>query len=291
MSTVLQRLAAGVEPIEVTIPEGLTVREIAALLAAHDLGSAESFRCFAADPDFLLAAGVPGPQLEGYLFPDTYRLPPHLDPSEILAIMVRRFHERFDAAHYRRAAGADSASTGRDAGLDHREEETGKPAEHGKLIAAVFHQSPADRYAAQSDPTVIYAIPDFNGDLTRADPPVAVQHVSANGLPPGPSRQPGARRDRPRWHPPTHGALLRLPGTTAPTSFRRRSPSTTARSRATSNSDIDFAFPSLHNARAMGGAAWYDEPDADRSGRRSWCGYLDAYILKAGRADTRGRSG
>jgi peptidoglycan lytic transglycosylase G len=192
MRTVLQTLAAGIEPIEVTIPEGLTVREIAALLAARGFGAAESFLCFANDPEFLLAAGVPGPQLEGYIFPDTYRFAPHLDPSEILAVMVRRFHERFDADHYRRAA-ARGLSVNQVVTLASIiEKETGKPAER-PVIAAVFTNRLRLGMPLQSDPTVIYAIPDFDGNLTRADlaRPSPYNTYVTSGLPPGPIANPG----------------------------------------------------------------------------------------------------
>jgi UPF0755 protein len=192
MGSVLQRLAAGIDPIEVTIPEGLTVREIAAVLAARGLGSPESFRCLASDPDFLLAAGVPGPQLEGYLFPDTYRFAPHADPREVLATMVRRFHDRFDADHHRRAAERRLSVNQVVTLASIVEKETGKPAERA-LIAAVFTNRLRIGMPLQSDPTVIYAIPDFNGDLTRADlaRPSPYNTYVTGGLPPGPIANPG----------------------------------------------------------------------------------------------------
>jgi UPF0755 protein len=192
MGRVLQVLAAGVEPIEVTIPEGLTVREIASILAAHGLGSAESFRCFASDADFLLAAGVPGPQLEGYLFPDTYRFPPHPDPSDILETMVRRFHERFDTDHHQRAARRHLSVNQVITLASIIEKETGKLSER-PLIAAVFTNRLRLGMPLQSDPTVIYALPDFDGDLTRADlaRPSPYNTYVTGGLPPGPIANPG----------------------------------------------------------------------------------------------------
>jgi UPF0755 protein len=192
MDDVLQRLATGITPIEVTIPEGLTVREIVDLLAARGLASAESLRCLASDPDFLLAAGVPGPQLEGYLFPDTYRFSPHADPSEMLAIMVRRFHDRFDAARHRRAADRHLSINQVITLASIIEKETGKPLER-PLIAAVFTNRLRLGMPLQSDPTVIYAIPDFDGDLTRADlaRPSPYNTYVTGGLPPGPIANPG----------------------------------------------------------------------------------------------------
>jgi len=192
MGTLLERLAAGVEPVEVTIPEGLTVREIADLLAARGLGGAESFRCLASDPDFLLAAGVPGPQLEGYLFPDTYRFAPQVDASEILETMVRRFHDRFDADRYRRAAARRLSVNQVITLASIIEKETGKASER-PLIAAVFANRLRIGMPLQSDPTVIYAMPEFDGNLTRADlaRPSPYNTYVTGGLPPGPIANPG----------------------------------------------------------------------------------------------------
>ncbi len=192
LGQVLDRLAVGITPIEVTVPEGFTVQEIAALFAARGLGSVEAFRCLAADPDFLLAAGVPGPQIEGFLFPDTYRFAPTVGAGEILETMVRRFHERFDADRHRRAAERQWSVAQVVTLASIVEKETGKPAER-PLIAAVFTNRLRIGMPLQSDPTVIYGLPDFDGDLTRADltrfSPYNTYVVG--GLPPGPIANPG----------------------------------------------------------------------------------------------------
>jgi UPF0755 protein len=66
---VLQILASAPALRDLTIPEGRTVREIASLLETAGLGTASEVLCLATDPDFLMAAGVPGAQLEGYPSP------------------------------------------------------------------------------------------------------------------------------------------------------------------------------------------------------------------------------
>jgi UPF0755 protein len=192
MGDVLRALAAGDGRPEVTIPEGLTVRDVAFLLAREGYGAAESFLCLADDSDFLLAVGVPGPRLEGYLFPDTYRFATSMSPGEILGTMVRRFHERFDATRHRRAAA-------RDLGIDEVvtlasivEKESAR-ADERPLIAAVFYNRLRRGIPLQSDPTVIYGLPDFQGNLTRehlANPSPYNTYV-VPGLPPGPIANPG----------------------------------------------------------------------------------------------------
>jgi UPF0755 protein len=189
---VLHALAAGVPPEELTVREGLTVREIATLLESRGLAKADDVLCLASDPDFLLAAGVPGAQLEGYLFPDTYRLASDMSAREILETMVRRFHERFDAERHRRAAARHLSVNEVVTLASIIEKETGLPAER-PLIAAVFTNRLRLGMPLQSDPTVIYAIPDFGGNLTRADlaRPSPYNTYVTGGLPPGPIANPG----------------------------------------------------------------------------------------------------
>lgn len=188
----LAALAAGTPLIEITVPEGWTLREIAALLETRGLGAAADFLCLGTDPDFLVAAGVPGPQLEGYAFPDTYRFSSAMSPHEILETMVRRFHERFDAEHYRRAAARRMTTNQVVTLASIVEKETGLAAER-PLIAAVFLNRLRIGMPLQSDPTVIYALPRFDGNLTRADltHPSPYNTYVTGGLPPGPIANPG----------------------------------------------------------------------------------------------------
>src|SRR5690349_782161 len=60
----------------VTIPEGFTVAQIAALLEEKGLTNAKEFLARAQDRDFIISAfHLDLPNLEGYLFPDTYHFP------------------------------------------------------------------------------------------------------------------------------------------------------------------------------------------------------------------------
>ncbi|MCC6847803.1 MAG: endolytic transglycosylase MltG [Deltaproteobacteria bacterium] len=192
ISDVLARLAAGIEPVEITVPEGLTVHEVADLVAARGLASRADVSCLAADPEFLVAAGVPGPQLEGYLFPDTYRFAPTAGAGEILETMIRRFHERFGGERHRRAAELGWTVNQVVTLASIVEKETGKPDER-PLVAAVFANRLRRGMPLQSDPTVIYGLPAFGGDLTRADLMRATPYNTyvVRGLPPGPIANPG----------------------------------------------------------------------------------------------------
>lgn len=90
-----------VADIQVTIPEGLRIEEIAAIIDAAGLVSAEAFLSVARDGDrfrdayFLLGSLPPGASLEGYLFPDTYRFAPSAGADEIVRVLLSRFVEQY----------------------------------------------------------------------------------------------------------------------------------------------------------------------------------------------------
>jgi|GEM_PF-6291300 len=66
-----------------TVPEGFTARQIAAKLQQNGLVSAESFLAVVHDSERIQAWRIPGPSLEGFLFPDTYDLAKGLSAEQI----------------------------------------------------------------------------------------------------------------------------------------------------------------------------------------------------------------
>ncbi|NTU83571.1 MAG: endolytic transglycosylase MltG [Chloroflexales bacterium] len=102
MSQILIALQSSrIEETQVTIPEGLRIEEVAAILEQAGIVSAEAFLAAARDGDrfrdeyFLLASLPDGASLEGYLFPDTYRLPQQAEPDSVVRIMLDRFTEQY----------------------------------------------------------------------------------------------------------------------------------------------------------------------------------------------------
>jgi UPF0755 protein len=174
----------------VTIPEGSTLEQIAALLANAGFGAADQFLCLARDPIFLLSMDVPASGLEGYLFPDTYAFAWSTPPDRILAAMVERFREQTAALQGIRI----------DAGMSEEdmvvlgsiiEKETGV-AEERALVSAVFHNRLQIGMPLQSDPTAMYGR-DIHGAPTAADMAVDTPYNTYlhPGLPPGPICNPG----------------------------------------------------------------------------------------------------
>src|SRR5438552_8396921 len=100
---VLGKLIRGeVKLYKFTIPEGLRVDEIASVISQTGLCPAQEFLALARDPASPKRFGVPGPSLEGYLFPDTYSLPRSTGCAGIAQAMVARFQRAWQEAQSQR---------------------------------------------------------------------------------------------------------------------------------------------------------------------------------------------
>jgi len=190
---VLDRLVAGdVIKIRITIPEGLTLKEIATRVAGAGIGTAEQFLKAAGDLARLSRLGVPGKNLEGYLFPETYTVTTTTTPAEVVRAMTAQFE---------RQATPDLLVAAKSRGLNRHalvtlasivQKEAGNVDEM-PLIAAVFLNRLRKGMLLQADPTVIYGIADFDGNLTRLHlrTPTPYNTYTQKGLPPGPIASPG----------------------------------------------------------------------------------------------------
>jgi UPF0755 protein len=190
---ILDRLATGKGVFyKVTIPEGMTVKEIAALLGKMQIADSEKFLAETSDPGLLASLGLSNQGIEGYLFPSTYYFTPSTPERNIVLVMVEQFRKV--------SAPVFEFSNG-DRGLTQHqlitlasiiEKETGVEAER-PLVSAVFHNRLKLGMPLQSDPTVIYGLKDFQGNLTRKNlqDPSPYNTYRISGLPPGPICNPG----------------------------------------------------------------------------------------------------
>jgi len=193
---IVSRLARGdVFTRPVTVPEGLTIFEVAAIAERAGLGTAAEFIASARSASLIGEFDPEARTLEGYLFPDTYPLSRKAGVDGLVQAMVTRFGTAYDV-NLRAAATA--------AGLDTREvvtlasiieKETGR-AEERPLVAAVYRNRLRIGMPLQCDPTVIYALMlknRWNGNLTRADLEMESPYNTyrVTGLPPGPIASPG----------------------------------------------------------------------------------------------------
>ena len=178
-----------------TIPEGFSLRDMAARLEEERLGDAQEFLRLSHDPAFIASLNLPlrpaPPSLEGLVFPETYYLYRGVRESHLIQAMVRQFKQR---AWPVLKAGEGRGLTPYQALIlaSIVEKETGLDAER-PLVSAVFHNRLRQGIKLGSDPTVIYGVPDFDGNLTRVHlrTPTPFNTYTQAGLPPTPIASPG----------------------------------------------------------------------------------------------------
>lgn len=200
---VLHRLTSGaVVQIPVTIPEGFSIREIATELDDQNLMTAQAFLAAVADPAVRTDEGIDAPSLEGYLFPSTYYVSRRTKPAELVRRMVRQFQESTRSLDWSLAEGHHLSRHEIVTLASIIEKETSRDEER-PLIASVFYNRLTRRMPLQSDPTVIYALDDFDGNLRRVDLEIRSPYNTYRvaGLPPGPIANPGLASLEAALHP------------------------------------------------------------------------------------------
>jgi UPF0755 protein len=176
----------------VTIPEGWTLQEIADLLEKHGIVNRADFLEVASNEGRSLTAPggfvAPSDNLEGYLFPDTYRFSVHSDPHTVVRQMLANFERRVVDKH---GSVEDWKRIVIVASLIERE---AKIASDRPLIASVIYNRLHRGMRLQIDATVEYALPKHKArlhykDLLLDSPYNTYRHA---GLPPAPICCPGA---------------------------------------------------------------------------------------------------
>ena len=177
---------------KLTIPEGYNLHQIAELVDAAKLDTKTAFIQTATDSARVRSKGLAGETFEGYLFPDTYFFPKEVSSDRIIEAMVKRFWSVFVPEWQARA---------QDLGMTiHQvvtlasiiEKETGAAFER-PIISSVFHNRLKKKMRLESDPTVIYGIQNFDGNLTKKHLTTRTPYntYKIKGLPIGPIANPG----------------------------------------------------------------------------------------------------
>ncbi len=177
------------------IPEGLTVREIAAMVAEQQFGDAPTIQALMSDPAFIASLNLETPSLEGYLFPDTYHLPRSISEKALLTLMVDTLRENYTDETANRAAqlGLTQHEVLTLASLIEKEAQVD---DERPLISAVYHNRLRKGMRLQCDPTVIYALGEhFDGNIRKQDLKIDSPYNTYRyrGLPPGPIANAGRR--------------------------------------------------------------------------------------------------
>jgi len=181
--------------VTLTVPEGLTIADMAKLFEDHGFGTVAAFIAAAKDPSPIHALDPEARDLEGYLFPETYPLSRHVDAAVLVRQMEARFEHMF-TPELRQAAAAHGLSVRQAVILASIVEKETARAEERPLVAAVYTNRLRLGMGLQCDPTVIYALErlgTYTGNLRRVDLMVDSPYNTYRyrGLPPGAIAAPG----------------------------------------------------------------------------------------------------
>lgn len=203
-ATILRYLTSGiVRQHRLMIPEGYNLSQIADNIEKSGIGGRKAFLLAAKDPQLAAGMNIPASSVEGYLFPETYFFSRGTSPEAMIAAMVAQFRKVFQEGWEKRAEELGMSVHEIVTLASIIEKETGVAAER-PLVSSVFHNRLKRHMRLGSDPTVIYGIPEFDGNITRADlkrkTPYNTYLVS--GLPPGPIASPGAASLKAALYPP-----------------------------------------------------------------------------------------
>jgi UPF0755 protein len=191
-SEVVDSLVKGrMKMYRLTVPEGMTMVETARLIEEKKLAQASRIIALFQDEAFMKTLGITAGTLEGYLFPETYYFVAGTRAEDIVKAMVGRFFKVW--ASCEKLAG-ESGMTRHEIVIlaSIIEKETGTRSER-PLISAVFLNRLKRKMPLQSDPTVIYGLQDFDGNITRSHLETYTPYntYQFTGLPPGPIANPG----------------------------------------------------------------------------------------------------
>lgn len=198
---VLEMLVEGrVLTHSITVIEGLTLEEIATQLANAGYGRREAFLDLMRSPELVADLDPEAPDLEGYLFPETYSFARSVDERTIVQTLVKTFRDRFEKEVRPRLNRSISGGRGQTVRqlvtLASIVEKEARVATERPLIAAVY-QNRLDRgIGLMADPTVVYAMKRagrWNGNIRRDDLRMDSPYNTYRyaGLPPGPICNPG----------------------------------------------------------------------------------------------------
>jgi UPF0755 protein len=202
-SEVLHELVSGrVVLYSITIPEGYTIDQMAEVFGQKGLADPKEFRKLAHDPAFAKTLHLEATSLEGYLFPNTYRFAKRTRIADILRTMVEGFWGVLTPALQARAKDLNMTVHQVLTLASVVEKETGA-AQERELVAGVFHNRLRRHIPLQSDPTVIYGLTNFDGNIRKKDLSSASPYNTyrIQGLPPGPIANPGAGAIRATLYP------------------------------------------------------------------------------------------
>ena len=180
---------------KITIKEGMIIKEIAAYLGKYHRMDEQDFINHARSPYLISKIDPEAPDLEGYLYPDTYMVHKSMTAEEMVKLMAAKFKENFSHSMKWRAQELNLSIRQIMTMASLIEKETASREERF-LISSVFHNRLRIGMAMGCDPTIIYALKRDNvykGKLGWAELKYDSPYNTRlhRGLPPGPICSPG----------------------------------------------------------------------------------------------------
>jgi len=187
------------DELKITIVEGLTNKQIAEFLASKGYFTAKEFldECADGEYDYPFLQNVPEgrdeKRLEGYLFPDTYNLPPNPTPRDVISRMLKRFDDVMTDELRLKAENLNMTIDEVVIMASIIEKEIKVPGER-PLCSAVIHNRLEAGQKLEMCSTILYVLDKrkdrlFDSDLQVVSP--YNTYINA-GLPVGPISNPGA---------------------------------------------------------------------------------------------------
>ena len=197
---VLQRLVKGdIFYMELLIPEGYNMFDVAEAVGKLGTMKPETFLAAARDPSLIRDLDPKASSLEGYLFPNKYRIYRHTTARQLCRMMTGEFRAQWKALNP--GTGVHDAVT-----LASMVEREARRPEERPLVASVFTNRLKIGMKLDCDPTTVYAAlldgryrgTIYKSDLANTNLWNTYQHA---GLPPGPIANPGIGSIRAALHP------------------------------------------------------------------------------------------
>lgn len=194
-SSLLEDLVTGrVLTMAVTVPEGFTLAQMAGRFTGVTGLPEDSILAVLRNESMAEERGLPGPGLEGYLFPDTYRFAEGTEMEQVVDAMVRRYRDMWTPRRQsrREEMGMTEAQVVTLASIVQAE---ARVVDEMPTIAAVYHNRLRLGWPLQADPTVLYALGGHRPRLLYAAMDSVANHpyntYTHAGLPPGAIGAPG----------------------------------------------------------------------------------------------------
>ena len=185
-------LKAPLQLERLTVPEGLTRHQTAGLIANRGLVDSSRFLTLTENEEFIERTGLNAPNLEGYLFPETYFIESDATEEEIIAGMVAEFFRVFADSLFDRLEAVDM-SLHQAVTLASMIELEAVVGDERPIISSIFQRRLKFDRRLESCATVEYALGVHKKRLTNRDLKVDSPYNTYihRGPPPGPIGSPG----------------------------------------------------------------------------------------------------